>query len=160
MLKVRVEDGSWQELLPGECVALAGSRSLFVADLIDAELRRRVLEFDVHPTGPLPGRAVRGAAPQRACAELEDGILASLAPLIAALEAQGVEAARRPLRVRPEALSIEWEAADCCVLHFTLPAGAYATTLLGEIFLLETQMPRPQTEAQQDQCEDPATGEQ
>ena len=35
----------------------APRRSTFGCSLPDAELERRCAEFDIHPTGPLPGRA-------------------------------------------------------------------------------------------------------
>ncbi|UCH54199.1 MAG: tRNA pseudouridine(13) synthase TruD, partial [Pseudomonadota bacterium] len=56
VLARRVTDGSWNALLEGEAVMLAGSRSFFVAETIDDVLRERLDRADVHPSGPLWGR--------------------------------------------------------------------------------------------------------
>jgi tRNA pseudouridine13 synthase len=58
VLARRVEAGSWNRLLAGEIVNLAGRRSWFVAEAIDAELEARLQRHDVHPGALLaPARA-------------------------------------------------------------------------------------------------------
>jgi tRNA pseudouridine13 synthase len=140
VLARRVADGSWDRILPGELVNLDGTRSFFAAAALDAELERRLRSFDVHPTGPLPGRrpaAGPGLGPTREpLLGSEAGVreAESVAPfraLIDALSASGLEAARRPLRVVPRELeghTID----DGAELSFALPPGSYATTLLRE----------------------------
>jgi tRNA pseudouridine13 synthase len=116
--------------LPGEVVNLDGSGSVFVAADIDAELERRCREFDVHPTGPLPGSG--GVQPTDEAGRVESAALADLVSLTAALEQAGVEGARRPLRVRPGSLEHRVENGRL-ELAFDLPRGAFATALLAEI---------------------------
>lgn len=130
VLAARVADGTWNRLLPGEVVNLGGSGSVFVATEIDAALAARCDALDVHPTGPLPGTG--GLAPCGRAARVEAEALAPLAELVAALAAVGLEAARRPLRVRPDALDYAVEPGRL-VLAFELPRGAFATSLLAEL---------------------------
>jgi tRNA pseudouridine13 synthase len=132
VLAERVRQGSWEQLLPGERVNLDGSRSHFGLAKADDALLARLAALDVHPTGPLPGR---GPGPLAECLALESTVLARFAPLPAALEAAGLAAARRPLRLVARELEARF-ARDEAELSFVLPAGAYATTLLGEFCTL------------------------
>ncbi len=127
----RVADGSWQTLLPGELAALDGSRSVFAVEEVDETLRTRLAAFDVHPSGPLPGRG--GKRPSGSCAELEGVALKAFAPLIAGLADARVDASRRALRVRPAEFSWQWTATDSLLLCFELPAGSYATCVVREL---------------------------
>ncbi len=128
----RVTDGSWNRLLPGELAALEGSRSVFAVGTPDAELEARLAAFDIHPSGPLPGRG--GQRPTAVCAALEDEALAALRPLIDGLVAAKVDAGRRALRLRPAEFTWAWEDDGRTLrLAFELPAGAYATTVVREL---------------------------
>ena len=130
VLAARVVDGSWDRLLDGDVAQLDGSRALFDCTLPDATLERRCADFDIHPTGPLPGRG--GKRPLRAAAACEDRILAADRPLVEALERAGLDAARRSLRLR--AADLDWRLQDDRLeLAFGLPPGAYATSLLREL---------------------------
>lgn len=134
VLATRVADRSWQNLLEGEVIALDRSRSHFPYDPDDASLAERLAGFDVHPTGPLPGRPSRALAPGASAARVEAGVLAGYPDFIEGLQRLGVDADRRALRaaVRDFAWSFEEEA---LVLGFELPAGSYATAVLREIAL-------------------------
>ncbi|MCC5867086.1 MAG: tRNA pseudouridine(13) synthase TruD [Gammaproteobacteria bacterium] len=127
----RVADGSWQQLMPGELAALDGSRSVFVVEDIDEALCARLAAFDVHPSGPLPGRG--GKQPAADCAALEAAALEDFAPLIAGLVHARVDASRRALRLRPAEFSWQWPTADSLLLCFELPAGSYATCVVREL---------------------------
>ena len=113
-----------------DLAVLDGSRSTFACSLPDAELERRCTDFDIHPTGPLPGRG--GSRAERAAADIESRVLQPFAAVIAALQRAGVNADRRSLRVRPAGLSWQFDGADL-LLAFTLPPGAYATAMLREL---------------------------
>jgi tRNA pseudouridine13 synthase len=130
VLSARVTDGSWQRLLDGEIAQLDGSRALFDCRLPDPVLERRCAEFDIHPTGPLPGRG--GKRPTRAAAEYEERVLAADRALIEALERAGVEAARRSLRLRPAGFAWNRDG-EVLELAFELPPGAYATSVVREL---------------------------
>jgi len=129
VLSRRVAEVSWNRLLAGEAVMLAGSRSFFLATDTDPGLQQRLAAFDIHPSRPLWGRG------DPACA---GGALAlgAYGHFRTGLETAGLRQERRALRVLPA--DLEWQFLPDGVLRlaFTLPAGAYATSVLRE--LIET----------------------
>lgn len=137
VLAERVRDASWNQILSGEAVMLAGSRSVFVADADDEALHQRVQQADIHPSGPLPGDA--GFSPALAALDLENRVLEPYLELVQALVKQGVNGARRPLRVIPEQLQWQWLDDESLELSFSLPSGAYATAVLRELAVYEDQ---------------------
>jgi len=130
VLAARVNDGSWNRLLPGERVNLAGRNSWFVADAIDDTLRERLAQYDIHPTGPMPGR---GDAPGGEAGALEAALLAPYADVVTALAREGVEASRRALRLVPEGLEVSLDG-DVVSMSFALSSGSYATMVVRELF--------------------------
>ena len=133
LLARRVGAGSWNRLLDGEFVNLEGRNSWFAAEHIDATLEERLARHDVNPTGPLAGR---GEAPGAVAGALESAVVAEFGELQARLVTSGLEAARRPLRLRPDALQLSRSGSDLTV-EFGLPAGAYATVVLRELVSTE-----------------------
>jgi tRNA pseudouridine13 synthase len=130
VLARRVVADCWNRLLPGEVAMLDGTRSVFTCDAIDPDLQWRCREFDLHPSGPLPGRG--GLQPGQEAGALEQSALAPYAELKSALARAGLEADRRSLRVKAAGLAWNLEA-DRLELAFELPAGAYATALVREL---------------------------
>lgn len=130
VLAARVEQGTWNRLLPGEAVMLDGKRSYFRSAAVDSELAARCTAMDVHPSGPLWGRGESPAAGEALA--LEAPVVASEPALCALLEAQGLEHERHSLRmpVRNFSWSID---GDVLALAFELPRGAFATAVLHEI---------------------------
>ena len=104
-LSQRVEQGTWNELVPGDTANLDGTGSVFAVDAVTEELRQRCAAMDVHPAGSLP-----------------------------AIEALRVDASWRPLRARVSALQWEF-ADDALWLEFGLPRGSFATAVLRETAL-------------------------
>jgi tRNA pseudouridine13 synthase len=130
VLGQRLLQGNWDSLLDGEVAMLDGTHSVFRCQLPDAELSRRCREGDVHPTGPLPGRA--GFEPERRAAELEQEVLEPYRQVLEALAGARLEAGRRSLRLPVRDLA--WElSADRLELAFSLPPGAYATMVVHEL---------------------------
>ncbi len=129
VLAERVSTGSWERLLEGECVNLDGRMSWFAAGAIDATLQERLARHDIHPTGPMAGR---GEGPTGAAAALEARLLEGFGELPARLAAEGLEAARRPLRLRPAEFRAD-PGPGTLTLHLRLPPGAYATAVIREI---------------------------
>lgn len=133
VLARRVVDGSWDRGLDGEVWALDGSRSVFGPEPWSDALAERLARFDIHPSGPLWGRgALRTQGEARV---LEEAVLdddEALA-LRAGLERAGLEQERRALRLRPGDLAWDWPAPGALRLRFSLPPGAYATTVLAEL---------------------------
>lgn len=139
VLSARVQQGTWDKALPGECLVLDGTSSFFRTDVIDETLAHRLAGWDVHPSGPLWGR---GAAP---CgSEMNATEAAWLTPFDAfrsGLEHAGMAQERRPLRLAARDLS--WDlAGETLTLSFALDAGSYATSVLREA--VDTR--EPQTE--------------
>ncbi|MBT8091731.1 MAG: tRNA pseudouridine(13) synthase TruD [Gammaproteobacteria bacterium] len=120
-LDMRVREGSWNCLCPGDRANLDGSGSVFEVDEVDDVLRRRCKEMDIHPAGWLPGI---GAATLDLFADHENWL--------AALAQAKVRAANRSLRLRVSEFS--WAAGhDALTLEFVLRRGAFATSVIREI---------------------------
>ena len=130
VLARRVEAGDWSQLAPGDLASLEGSGSHFSVAAVDDQLRRRLNEFDIHPSGPLWGRgqpASQGQALQHELAvSLEFSAVADL------LAAQGLRQERRALRCAIRDLSSERDASTL-TLNFSLGRGQFATAVLREI---------------------------
>jgi len=126
----RVDAGTWNRIIDGDFASLDGSHSGFSCRMPDGELTRRCNEFDIHPSGPMPGRG--GKQPEREAARIEGEVLEPYESLIVALEKAGLQAARRSLRLVPK--SMEWEHGGSSLsLEFDLPSGTFATSVLREL---------------------------
>lgn len=131
VLAERVRAADWGTGRDGEVWMLDGRSSVFGPEPLDDTLAARAAALDIHPTGPLWGRGASLAS--GAVAELEQAVVAPFGDLREGLEAAGLRQERRALRVRVDGLAWEWPAADVLALRFSLPPGAYATTLLAEL---------------------------
>jgi tRNA pseudouridine13 synthase len=130
VLARRVEQGSWNRLLPGELANLDGRGSIFATESADAALPARLARQEIHPTGPLWGRGDPKAQGEALALELQ--VAAAFATECELCAAVGMEHERRSLRLRVAAL--EWTAEpDGVVLRFQLPRGAFATAVLREL---------------------------
>jgi tRNA pseudouridine13 synthase len=131
VLARRVTAGTWDQVLDGDALILNGSRSFFVPEAVDATIRRRLAEGDVHPSAPLWGR---GELPTHSCVrELEQAVASEHADLARGLEAAGLEQERRALRVIPQEFNAAWQDTTTLRLTFALPPGSYATVVLREL---------------------------
>jgi tRNA pseudouridine13 synthase len=138
VLDERLRLGNWNRLVEGDLAMLDGSRSTFACGVPDAELIRRCQEFDIHPTGPLPGCEPkrRGLAVSAEAASIEQAALKPHECLVRALQRKGVDHDRRSLRVVPTGLNWRIDGSSL-EIGFTLPPGAYATSVLRELVLTE-----------------------
>lgn len=136
VLARRVVAGNWSRALDGELCMLAGSRSVFAPeDTGGAEIIERLLRGDIHPTGPLYGRAGK-RVPSGCVEKLEAEAMADHNALTEGLDRCNVDADRRPLRVIPRDLVlrlVESSAGPCAELRFTLPGGCFATAVVREL---------------------------
>lgn len=113
---------------------LDGSRSVFGPEPWNDALAARLADFDIHPSAPLWGRGelrTTGAARR-----LEESALSApdALALRAGLEAAGLRQERRATRLRPDALAWNWLGGGGTLeLAFSLPPGAYATTVLAAL---------------------------
>ncbi|MFB1486774.1 MULTISPECIES: tRNA pseudouridine(13) synthase TruD [unclassified Thiocapsa] len=130
VLAERVRSGDWDKSLDGDCLQLAGSNSYFLAETLDAPTRARCEGMDVHPTGPLWGK---GELPSRgAVRQLEDEVGMRFPTWCEGFAAFGLVQERRSLRLPVVDLGAQ-RIDDGLTLSFSLPAGAYATTVLREL---------------------------
>ncbi|MEZ5585289.1 MAG: tRNA pseudouridine(13) synthase TruD [Candidatus Competibacteraceae bacterium] len=56
VLSRRVAESSWNQPLAGDVMMLEGSHSVFPLTDLDTRIRQRVMDCDIHPTGPLWGQ--------------------------------------------------------------------------------------------------------
>ena len=131
VLAARVADGSWNTGLDGEVWMLDGRHSVFGPEPLDATLRARAAEGDIHPTGPLWGRGE--SLPAGDALQRELTALAGTDELRDGLEKAGLKQERRALRVRAGDMDWSWPSDDQLLLAFALPAGSYATVLLAQL---------------------------
>lgn len=132
VLATRVEAGNWNRAIAGDVMLLEGSGRQFIAEAVDDVLSQRVAEFDIHPSGPLPGRACRTLVTEDDAGWLETQALRDWGDWIDGLARLGVDADRRSLRLRVDALTWQWEGDDL-LLSFALPSGSYATVVVREL---------------------------
>lgn len=130
VLSYRVESGYWNKALPGDAMQLAGSKSYFLIDDIDEEIKQRIIAHDIAPSGPLWGQ---GSMPIKGQALLSlNKALEEHQPWCDALESFQLNLAFRPLVLCPREFKWQWQEQDL-VLNFYLPAGSYATSVLREL---------------------------
>ncbi len=134
VLDARVRQGDWQVPNADDWVMLDGRGSVFPAKDADAhDLVLRAAGLGIHATGPLPGQARAGLALPQALAQREQRVTVELSELNQGLEREGVEIARRALRLRVGRLSWYWPELRTLELSMRLTKGAYATTVLREL---------------------------
>ncbi len=130
LLGERVTSGQWDRVLAGDMMMLDGSRSHFSVEAPDAELQERCREADIHPSGPLWGR---GPSPAGGDVAVMENRLADAHPaLLERLDQGRLDHDRRSLRLRVKDL-IWTHKDDSLHLSFSLPAGAFATSMLREL---------------------------
>jgi tRNA pseudouridine13 synthase len=142
VLANRVEQGSWASILTGDLAMLDGTQSVFLCENPDAEIEERCRSLDIHPSGPMPGE--KGTQPTGEVFDLEQTVLEKWPQLVSLLHSQRLQASRRSLRLHPSGL--QWDmAGSTLTLAFTLPPGAYATTVLRELIEVRETPPFPAT---------------
>ncbi len=131
VLSERINRQCWDKAMSGDVMMLDGSASVFTLDEVDEEIRRRVQEMDIHPTGPLCGEGIEPVKGE--CAELENAICDQYRDWVDGLAAARVKSARRSLRLMP--VNLEWKFTNDqnLVLSFFLPKGSYATSVIREL---------------------------
>lgn len=137
ILDRRLTDGSWNRALPGELlISPHGGRALRLADVPDAEEAIRTGQLS--PSGPLCG--ARTPQPEAEALAVEADALANNQgdiDLLTRWKTLG-EGGRRALRLLPVELQVQLlEDATQLQVQFTLPSGAYATTVLDAVCELE-----------------------
>lgn len=131
VLSARVRSGSWNRALPGEVLMFDDSRSRFASPEVAISADPRIETLELHPTGPLWGRGSPDASGEAAAVErLAAGTFSDLAE---GLEAAGLKADRRALRLRVADLEFRDQSEKSTTLSFALRPGAFATSVLREV---------------------------
>lgn len=120
-LAQRIAVGHWLQWQPGDPVLLDGSHSFFHTEAWDNSLQQRFNEGDIHIGTWLWSTAHPGSASH---------------PVSDYLAQAALSDETRPLRLLPRDLTLEEQGNDR-ILHFNLPTGSYATSLLREIAVLQ-----------------------
>jgi len=121
ILDRRVQEKTWNRIVPGDIANLDGTGSVFQVDEVDDDLVRRCKEMDIHPAGPLFGDGTSAPCPS-----------ADHARWLQALANARVKGANRSLRLRVNDLA--WSvASDSLLLEFALGRGGFATSVLREV---------------------------
>ena len=111
---------------------LTGSHSFFMAENIDEEILKRVAEHDIAPSGPLWGRGQLATSSEAKA--LEEKVLAPYSAWCDGLEQLGLKQERRCLWLPVN--NLQWNISGQSIeLHFSLPAGSYATSVLRELII-------------------------
>lgn len=141
ILSRRISAANWDRYIEGDVLNLDGTDRYFAVAVgeWDGILEQRLQELDIHPTGLLAGqtKAQDKYATVSEAADIEDAVCQNYPQLVTGLQAQGVQAGRRALRFAVRDLQWSWPAEKQLELRFTLPRGAYATSLLRELCILK-----------------------
>ncbi|WP_419419258.1 tRNA pseudouridine(13) synthase TruD [Legionella sp. D16C41] len=130
ILSKRVLQNTWNTPLSGDVMQLSGSNSIFTITDVDETIISRVQERDISPASPLPGKRKDNVIKETL--PVIDEAYKAWQPWLLGLLQYGLEEAWRANILYPKQLEYTLLDNDA-ELTFTLPAGAYATTVLREL---------------------------
>ncbi len=130
-LGARVLAGTLHRAIAGDVLRKRETGGLFVCE--DPEVDTpRVTSGEVDPTGPMPGAKTFAADAEEATLEAAALATLNLSEIGLATLHRFAPGTRRPARVLPQDLALDIDG-DTAEIRFTLPAGCFATVLLGEL---------------------------
>jgi len=131
----RIELGYFNQLMRGDACMLHGSQTVCKVDEITDELTQRLAEHDVDITASMWGAGE--LMTQFDALALEQSVGRQFPEFCQGLADLGLKQERRNIRLVPSdadfTIGNNDGSDDCVTLHFTLPAGSYATTVLKEL---------------------------
>jgi tRNA pseudouridine13 synthase len=130
ILSERVKNGSWNKAVQGDVFMLGTSKSFF-NEAVNDEIMQRVEAQEIHPTASLWGRGRLASSDQ--IEKLENDVASQFKTLCKGLEQHGLKQERKSLRLSVKDLDYTFIDDGGVCLEFSLPAGAYATSVLSEI---------------------------
>jgi tRNA pseudouridine13 synthase len=137
-LTERIRRGWFERLLTGDIAKKTDTGGLF--EVMDAEVELpRFQRREITYTGPIYGARMRWASGEPG--ELERMVLERAEVTTEMLRRARLDGSRRPARLYLNDLSIEPHP-DGLLFTFTLPKGAYATTVLREFMKTEVALPQ------------------
>jgi len=130
------QQSSLTRVLPGDALQLTGRGSWFVAEAAERDtLQQRVDASELRITAPLPGSGEWGTRDEALA--FEQNSLSGEGALIALMDRERVEAARRAMLVIPRDLQWNWQDDVTLEMSFWLPAGSFATSVVRELLLTQ-----------------------
>ncbi len=141
LLSRRVSNDNWSKYIEGDVLNLNQTKAFFTvaASSWGRKLSDRLEYLDIHLTGVLPGKpdtknryVTCGKA-----ADIEKAVCKEYSEIVDRLTRLNVKEGRRPLRFKIEQLDWHWLDSKTLELSFSLPTGAYATSLLRELCWVE-----------------------
>ena len=134
-LATRMQQGTWDTLLPGDLAKKHTTGGLFTVEDVAAELPR-VAAGEISATGPIYGYKM--LEPEGDAAVLEALLLSNLG--LAPEDFRRVKAKGTRRHLRYPAADLSWQMADnALVISFAAPKGSYATMLLRELMKDESE---------------------
>ena len=135
VLSHRVAAGNWNRVMDGDVMMLNGTHSIFSITQVDAEIEQRVMQHDIHPTGPLWGRGeLRTSLSAR---QTEECVLQGHTLWKNGLEEAEMDQQRRALRLKVDDLQWNFISQNELCVQFSLPSGSYATMVLREVVVCD-----------------------
>jgi tRNA pseudouridine13 synthase len=131
VVATRVQEGTLSTPLDGEVFGFATNRSLVLPDNLHGDEVDRVASGALELTAPLWGEGEIMSVKEVRRLELE--VISQESDLASDLEKMGLRQERRVIRLTPQEANLAWENETELVLHFDLPKGTYATTVLREL---------------------------
>lgn len=128
IVSLRVQQSTWNQAVLGDLMMLSGTHSVFHLDQMADDIPRRVREHDIFPSAALWGKGQERLTEQ--ALDLQNQALAPWQAWCEGLEDHGLQKAYRSMVLLPENLQFKEN-----VFSFTLPKGAFATTVLREILV-------------------------
>ncbi|CDG89967.1 tRNA pseudouridine(13) synthase TruD [Xenorhabdus bovienii] len=129
---LRIAQDTHQQVLNGDALQLTGRGSWFVADELELPvLQQRIMDGELQITAPLPGDKALGT--QHQALDFEQHCLLDYASLWSLVKRERVESVRRAILVQPLNLNWEWLDEQTVTLHFSLPSGSFATSVVREL---------------------------
>lgn len=136
LLSEKINQQRWYQVTAGDALMFPEStRCLVVEADQQAEMQEALLQAKMHPTAPLWGEGLPLCVDESRVWELAQ--LEPYQELLDRLVSLGLRQERRSARLIPQQLVLKALSQDDWLLSFTLPAGAFATSVLREICRLE-----------------------
>jgi tRNA pseudouridine13 synthase len=130
MVGQRIEQQKFDRLMNGDVLMLAGTQSVFLADVIDESLQARLVEHDLDITASMWGA---GELMTTGDARIFEQSIGDGQPAFCeGLPRFGLKQERRRIRLTIKDTNISVDN-DVVTLSFFLPSGAYATTIMREL---------------------------
>ncbi|ULR30263.1 tRNA pseudouridine(13) synthase TruD [Dickeya fangzhongdai] len=134
MASARLATYGATQVLTGDALQLAGRGSWFVVKPEEqAEAQSRVIAGELQITAALPGQGESGV--QEQALAFEQQCLEGQTLLLSLLTRERVDSARRAVMLYPQDLRWSWRDDVTLELHFWLPAGCFATSVVRELLL-------------------------